>query len=136
MGQSGGGGGGGGRQLLFPGGSTVWTEQTLAEDTPERECPHDVVGLRPHDGTMWMSNDRVPLKKFESLYGGGVSLHGASGDVSSYACPAHDHVDPAGQHAVIEPLALLVCDNAEPAGQHAVIRNTIVKGGAPLAQKL
>ena len=44
------GGGGGGPQLLFPGGSTVWTEQTLAEDTPERECPHDVVGLRPRRG--------------------------------------------------------------------------------------
>ena len=68
-----GGGGGGGAQLLFPGGSTVWTEQTLAEDTLERECPHDVVGLRPHDGMMWMSNNRVPLKKFESPYGGGVS---------------------------------------------------------------
>ena len=47
----------------------MWTEQTPAEDTPERECPHDVVGLRPHDGMMWMSNDRVPLKKF-MLYGG------------------------------------------------------------------
>ena len=41
----------------------MWTEQTPAEDA---------VGLRPHDGMMWMSNDRVPLKKFESPYGGGV----------------------------------------------------------------
>ena len=45
--------GGGGPQLVFPGGSMVWTEQTPAEDTLERECPHDVVGLRTHDGTMW-----------------------------------------------------------------------------------
>ena len=30
---------------------------------------------------MWMSNDRVPLKKFESPYGGEVlSLPGAAGD--------------------------------------------------------
>ena len=36
----------------------MWTEKTPAEDTPGRECSHDVVGLRPHKGTMWMSNDR------------------------------------------------------------------------------
>ena len=66
-------GGGGGPQLVSSGGSTVWTEKTPAEDTPRRECPHDVVGLRPHRGTMWMSNDRVPLKNVESPYGGGVS---------------------------------------------------------------
>ena len=42
---------------------------------------HDVVGLRAHKGTMWMSNDRVHLKNVESPYGGGVSsLPGASGD--------------------------------------------------------
>ena len=63
-------GGGGGPQLVFPRGSTVWTEHTPAEDIPEHEFPHDVVGLRLHDGTMWMSNDRVPLKKFESPYWG------------------------------------------------------------------
>ena len=81
VGQSVGGGG-------FPGGSTVWTEQTPAEDTPERECPHDVVGLRTHDGTMWMSNDRVPLKKFELPYGGGVSsLPGAAGDLPPVMFP-------------------------------------------------
>ena len=81
-------GGGGGPQLVFPGGSTVWTEQTPAEDTPERECPHDVVGLRTHAGTMWMSNDRVPLKKFESPYGGGVSsLPGAAGDLPPVMFP-------------------------------------------------
>ena len=37
------------------------------------ECPHDVVGLHAHKGTMWMSNDGVPLKNVESPYGGGVS---------------------------------------------------------------
>ena len=79
---------GGGAQLVFPGGSTVWTEQTPAENTPERECPHDVVGLRPHDGTMWMPDDRVPLKKFESPYGGGVSsLPGAAGDLPPVMFP-------------------------------------------------
>ena len=45
-------GGGGGPQLVLSGGLTVWTEKTPAEDTPRRECPHDVVGLRPHKGTM------------------------------------------------------------------------------------
>ena len=52
------------------------------EKTPGRECPHDVFGLRPHKGTMWMSNDRVPLENIESPYGGGVSsLPGATGDL-------------------------------------------------------
>ena len=60
----------------------MWTEKTLAEDTPGRECSHDVVGLRPHKGTMWMSNDRVPLENVESPYGGGVSsLPGAAVDL-------------------------------------------------------
>ena len=71
----------GGPQLVSSGGSTVWTEKTLAEDTPRRECPHDAVGLRAHKGTMWMLNDCVPLKNIESPYGGGVSsLPGAAGD--------------------------------------------------------
>ena len=66
----------------------MWTEQTPAEDTPESESPHDVVGLRTHDGTMWMSNDRVPLKKFESPYGGGMSsLPGAAGDLPTVMFP-------------------------------------------------
>ena len=69
-------------QLVPSGGSTVWTEKTPAEDTPGRECPHDVVGLRPHKGTMWMSNDRVPLENVEAPYGGGVSsLPAAAGDL-------------------------------------------------------
>ena len=37
---------------------------------------------------MWMSNDRVPLKKFESPYGGGVSsLPGAAGDLPPVMFP-------------------------------------------------
>ena len=75
---------GGGPQLVPSGGSTVWTEKTLG-----RECPHDVVGLRPHKGTMWMSNDRVPLKNVESPYGGGVSsLPGATGGLLPVMFPA------------------------------------------------
>ena len=46
-------------------------EKALAEDTRRRECPHDVVGLHAHKGTMWMSNDGVPLKNVESPYGKG-----------------------------------------------------------------
>ena len=53
--------------------STVQTEKASAEDT------HDVVGLHTHKGTMWMSDDCVPLKNVESPYGGGVSpLPGAA----------------------------------------------------------
>ena len=74
--------GGGGPQFVSSGGSTVWTEKTPAEDTPRHECHHDVVGLRSHKGTMWMSNYRVPLENVESPYGGGVSsLPGAAGDI-------------------------------------------------------
>ena len=67
--------------MLSSGCLTVWTEKTPAEDTTRRECPHDVVGLRAHKGTMWMSTDRVPLKNIELPYGGGVSsLPVAAGD--------------------------------------------------------
>ena len=66
--------------LVSPGCSTVRTEKALAEDTRRWECPHDVVGLHAHQGTMRMSNDGVPLKNVESPYGGGVSpLLGAAG---------------------------------------------------------
>ena len=66
--------------LVSSGCSTVQTEKASAEDTHRRECPHDVVGLHAHTGTMWMSNDCVSLKNIESLYGGGVSaLLGAAG---------------------------------------------------------
>ena len=60
--------------LVSSGCSTVRTEKTLAEDTRRRECPHDVVELHSHKGTMWMSNDGVPLKNVESPYGGGVLM--------------------------------------------------------------
>ena len=66
--------------MVSSGCSTVRIEKALAEDTHRRECPHDVVGLHAHKGTVWMSSDCVPLKKVESPYGGGVSpLFGAAG---------------------------------------------------------
>ena len=72
--------GGGEPPLVSPGYSAVQTEKALAEDTRRRECPHDVVGLHTHKGTMWMSNDGVPLKNVESPYGVGVSpLLGGAG---------------------------------------------------------
>ena len=67
----------------------MWTEKTLAEDTPGRECPHDDVGLRPRKGTMWMLKDRVPSMNIESPYGGGVScLPGATGSLLPVKFPA------------------------------------------------
>ena len=86
--------GGGGAQLVPSGVSIVWTEKTLAEDTPGRECPQDDVGLRLREGTMWMLKDRVPSMNIESPYGGGVSFpprcywKSSSGEVSSCACTA------------------------------------------------
>ena len=60
----------------------LWTEETLAGDTPGWECPHDDVGIRPQMGTMRMSGDRVPSTNIESPYGGGVSsLPGATGSL-------------------------------------------------------
>ena len=38
--------------LVSSGCSTVRTEKALTEDTHRRECPHDVVGLHAHKGTM------------------------------------------------------------------------------------
>ena len=59
----------------------------MSVDTPRRECPHDVVGLRVHKGHMWMSNDRVPLTL--SRRGGGVSsLPGAAADPPPVLFPA------------------------------------------------
>ena len=37
--------GGGGAQLVPSRVSTVWTEETMAADTPGRECPHDDIGI-------------------------------------------------------------------------------------------
>ena len=60
--------------------STVQTGQASAEDTQNQECPHDVVGLYAHKGTMWNTDHRVPRKDVKSPYGGGVSpLPGAAG---------------------------------------------------------
>ena len=78
----------GGRQLVPSGVSTVWTEESLAGDTPGRECPHDDVEIRPRMGTMRMSEDRVPFMNIESPYGGGVSsLPGATGSLLSVKFP-------------------------------------------------
>ena len=74
---------GGGPQLTPPpppppGVSTEWTDEIMAEDTSERECPYDDIGIRPRAGTIEMSEDRVPTRNIESPYGGGVrSLPGA-----------------------------------------------------------
>ena len=66
--------------LVSSGCLTVRTEKASAEDTHRWECPHDVVGLHAHTGTMWMSDDCVPLMNVESPYGGGVlPLPGAAG---------------------------------------------------------
>ena len=79
----------GGPQLVPSKVSTVWTEETLAGDTPGRECPHDYVGIRPRMGTMRMLEDQVPSLNIESPYGGGVSsLPGATGSFLPVKCPA------------------------------------------------
>ena len=68
---------------------TVWTEETLAGDTPGRECTHDDVEIRPQMGTMRMSEDRVSSVNIESPYGGGVSsLPGATGSLLPVRFPA------------------------------------------------
>ena len=83
------GGGGGGAQLVPSRVSTVWTEETMAGDTPGRECPHDDIGIRPQIGTVWMFDDRVPSTNIEPPYGGGASsLHGATGSLLPVKFPA------------------------------------------------
>ena len=83
------GGGGGGAQPVPSRFSTVWTEETMAGDTPGRECPHDDVGIRPQMGTVRMSDDRVPFTNIESLYEGGASsLPGATGSLLPVKFPA------------------------------------------------
>ena len=67
----------------------MWTEETLAGDTPGRECPHDDVEIRPRMGTMRMSEDRVPSMNIELPYGGVVSsLPGATGSLLPMKFPA------------------------------------------------
>ena len=41
--------------------SMVQTGQASDEDTHRQECPHDIIGLHAHKGTMWMSDDCVPI---------------------------------------------------------------------------
>ena len=61
----------------------------MAEDTSQRECPHDDIGIRPRAGTIEMSEDRVPTRNIESPYGGGVrSLPGATGSLLPVKFPA------------------------------------------------
>ena len=75
--------------MVSSGCSMVRTEKASAQDTHRRECPHDVVGLHAHTGTVWMSNDCVPLKNVASPYGGGVSaLLGAAGGPPPAMFPA------------------------------------------------
>ena len=67
----------------------MWTVETMAGDTPGRECPNDDVGIRPRMGTVRMSEDRVPSTNIESPYGGGVlSLPGATGSLLPVKFPA------------------------------------------------
>ena len=65
-------GGGGEPQLVPSRVSTVWTEETMAGDTPGRECLHDDVGIRSQMGTVRISDDQVPSRNIELPYGGGA----------------------------------------------------------------
>ena len=78
---------GGGSMVISPGASVECTERIIAEDTPERVCPHDDLGLRPRTGTIGTSEDGVPARNIESPYGGGVqSLPGAAGNCLPVMC--------------------------------------------------
>ena len=67
----------------------MWTEETMAGDTPRWECTHDDVGIRPQMGAVRMSDDRVPSTNIESPYGGGASsLPGATGSLLPVKFPA------------------------------------------------
>ena len=102
--------------MVSSGCSTVRTEKASAEDTRRRECPHDVVGLYAHKGTMWMSSEdplrccfqlRLPcLPRDLSWALGGLP------DSLAYTVVDGGPVVP----EVNEPLALLVLDHADLAG--------------------
>ena len=67
----------------------MWTKETLAGDTPGRECPHDDMEIRPRIGTMRTSDDRVPPMSSESPYGGGTApLHSDTGSLLPGKFPA------------------------------------------------
>ena len=73
-------GGGGGAQLVSSRVSTVWIEETMAGNTPGRECPHDNFGMRPQPGTKKMSEGLVTDTNIGSRYGGGtLSFSGVAG---------------------------------------------------------
>ena len=72
-----------------PGGGGGSAEETLAGDTPGRECPHDDMEIRPLIGTMRTSDDRVPSMNIESPYEGGMpSLPGDTGSLLPGKFPA------------------------------------------------
>ena len=115
---------GGGPQLVSSGGSTVWTEKTPAEDTPRRECTHDVDESRLHKGTMWMSNDRVPLKNVESPYGGGVSsLPGAAGVPSPVMFPVAPVLLAGGPQLGPWQVAVVRVDETPAGDQQGILPN-------------
>ena len=139
--------------MVSPGYSAVQTEKALAEDTRRRECPHDVVGLHAHKGTMWMSNDGVPLKNVESPYGGGVSpLLGAAGVCTPAMLPVAPALLAEGPPLGPWQVAVVWVDETpagdsslcytEPASAHGYIMSyrtalhILLWKGALLAQKL
>ena len=61
--------GGGGVQLVPSKVSVVWVEETMAGDTPGRECPHEDFGMRPQFGTEKRSDGIVPDAFSGSPYG-------------------------------------------------------------------
>ena len=122
--------------------STVWTEDTLAGDTPGRECPHDDVEIRPRMGTMRMSEDRVPSMNIESPYGGGVSsLPGATRSLLPVKFPAAPVLLADGPPLGSWQVAGQECPRAEQNRQRLIdvfevtgnVRPVVPAGGSPLA---
>ena len=112
---------GGGPQLTPPPPPGVLTEWT--DDTSERECPHDDIGIRPRVGTIDMSEDRVPTRNIESPYGGGVrSLPGATGCLRPMKFPA---------------ATVLLADGPQLGSwQVAVVRGTLPDGSVPVLNRI
>ena len=126
--------------MIPPGASAEWTERI----TPGQECPHDNFGIQPRTGTIGISEDGVPIRNIESLYGGGVrSLPVAAGNcllvmfptapVPSARCPGRG--DPCRgcfrtgvSHA--EPNRQWPVDLPEVAGN---VRPVLLAGGSPQA---
>ena len=117
-------GGGGGPQSVPSKVLAVWVEETMAGDTPGRECPHEDFGMRPQITTEKMSGGTVsdaytsgrkterdwrPPTGVSAKNGGAGSLSGGGGDVGLPGCywkspsggagwgiPLVDAVNPAG----------------------------------------